>query len=475
MPFLKTALLAAAGLLPAAPLYAQTAAPQPPMYPVAGYTAAVVSGPPQGLDNLVTSQVIEKFDLPQKHVVKDGDELTLDQCLSIALDQDPDLLASRFSAQAAQAALKGSKSAYYPAINAQVYAQKYGAPYTNPQDPYVTTQQQKYTLGGGGISLKQLLLDFGSRSGSIGASSAGYKASLYDLENLATQIARDIKQYYYDVIRAKRALDVNIETVSQYEQHLAVAQAQFGQGSKPKYDVTKAETDLSGAQLGLIRARNEYELARIRLNSAMFLTKPGRYSVRDTLDYTDYSIALDDILNKAYENRPDLKALAQQYAAAEFEVRQARSDYYPSFYASGAYNAAGSETPASQNWNAGLSLELNIFQGMKTRAAVERGNARQNALKAQLYSKGRDIYMEAQKSLLALSEAEERISNAAAQVKEASENLEIATVRYQTGISTPIELTDATASYSDAKLQFITALYDYKIAQADIEKTMGSR
>lgn len=468
--------LTVAALLSAGRLCAQPVSSQPddlPVLPLDGYSANVVSGAAVNVDDLSESKVIFKYNLPQTHTVKDGDELTLDQCMTIALDQDPDLLVSRFSAQAQAAALKGSKSAYYPELNAKLAAQKYGAPYTNGNDIYVQTQQQKYSLGSGGLTLKQLLLDFGGRSGAIGASSAAYNAARYDLESLATEVARDIKQYYYSVIRARRSVEVNTEKVAQFEQHLQVARAQFEQGTKPKYDVTKAETDLTGSQLDLIRARNDYELARLNLNTAMFLTNPGKYSIKDTLDYVDYEIGLDAILSRAYDQRPDFQSLMAQYHGVENTIKQAKSGYFPALYANGAYNALGSETPYSQNWNAGVSLELNLFQGMKTKAAVEESTAKLEAMRAKLYAKGRDIYLQAQQGLLALSEAEERIINAQAHVKEASENLQIATVRYRTGISTPLELTDATTSYSNAKLQFISALYDYKMAQADIEKTMG--
>ncbi|MFA6584649.1 MAG: TolC family protein, partial [Elusimicrobiaceae bacterium] len=424
-------------------------------------------------DDVMVSTLALRFNIPQKHKIAKGETLTLQKCIEIALDQDPDLLNKQYAALGKQAEVKGAKSTYYPQIDASVSAYRYGAPYTNTNDTRVALQQGTYTQGAAGVTLKQLLLDFGSRSGSINSSRSAYAASRQDLEDLATTVTNSVKKYYYNVIQARRALEVNKEKVAQFKQNLSVAQAMFKNGQKPKYDVTKAETDLSGAQLDLIKARNDYDLAWVSLNSLMFLISPQPFHIEDNLDYVDYNITLDEILSKAFLNRPDLKMLQEQYNAMQFTLKATRSAYYPSLYANGAYNTTGTESPYSQNWNAGLSLQLNIFQGMKTRAAVEQNTAQLNSVRAQIYSKGRQIYLEAAQSVLNLNQSEERIINAQAQVKQATENLQIATVRYNTGISTPLELTDATTAYSSAKLQLIKALFDFKVAQADIEKAMG--
>ena len=80
-----------------------------------------------------------------------------------------------------------------------------------------------------------------------------------------------------------------------------------------------------------------------------------------------------------------------------------------------------------------------------------------------------------QQAYLNLKEAEERLPAAELAVKQAEENLELANGRYEAGVGNPIEVTDAQVGLSNAKLSYIQALYDYKVALASLERAMGVR
>ena len=123
-----------------------------------------------------------------------------------------------------------------------------------------------------------------------------------------------------------------------------------------------------------------------------------------------------------------------------------------------------------------IGCRLNTsFEGFKTKNKVKEAQAKLGVLNAKIDSLKLQIYLEAKQSYLNLKEAEKSIFNASLQVKQATETLELANLRYETGLGTPLEVTDATVAYSDAKLQFTDALYKYRIAQSNIEKAMGMR
>jgi outer membrane protein TolC len=85
------------------------------------------------------------------------------------------------------------------------------------------------------------------------------------------------------------------------------------------------------------------------------------------------------------------------------------------------------------------------------------------------------IRQEVRKGILEMKKARETIVNAEIQVRQASENLELANLRYQTGLGTPLDVTNATVAYSNAKLTRIAARYNQVIARANVEKAMGNR
>ena len=119
--------------------------------------------------------------------------------------------------------------------------------------------------------------------------------------------------------------------MEQYQNDLKIAQAHFAAGTKPKYDVTKAQTQVSQAQLQLIKAENGVSLAKTALT--VLMNAPGHtadYNVVDILDYSEYPADVNAVLNKAFTTRPDLLSLQKQAESANLNLSAAKADRYPS-------------------------------------------------------------------------------------------------------------------------------------------------
>ncbi len=123
----------------------------------------------------------------------------------------------------------------------------------------------------------------------------------------------------------------------------------------------------------------------------------------------------------------------------------------------------------------GIGLTMNIFDGLSTTNKIEEAISYKNKIEADIRTLKLQIMLEVQQAYLNIIKAQEAISNTEIQIKQAKENLELANFRYDAGLSDPLEVTDATVSYSNARLANINALYDYKIAQVNLEKAMGKR
>ena len=96
-----------------------------------------------------------------------------------------------------------------------------------------------------------------------------------------------------------------------------------------------------------------------------------------------------------------------------------------------------------------------------------------NTLSANETSLRHAIFLEVQTDYLNLGEARQRVGAAKLVVDQAKENLDVATGMYKYGVGNALDMTDALISYSSAQTSYVSALYDYKIAQANIEKAMG--
>ena len=325
-------------------------------------------------------------------------------------------------------------------------------------------------------TLRQTLFDFGKTRTNVDIQKQNIDASKADLENTEEQIILNAKLAFYELLRAKRNRAVADETVNQFKQHLEQAKAFYEVGTKPKFDVTRAEVDLSNAILGRIRAENSVRLAKVSLNNAMGVPDAPEYDIEDNLSFVKYVVELEDAVKKAYDNRPDMKAFVARRIAAEKAVYAAKTGYFPILTGDANWSwAAAKFDSKDSSWSAGMTLSIPIFNGFLTKNQVSEAKANLSILVANEEALRQNVLLEVQQSYLTLIEQEERIATVEIAIRQAKENHEIVIGRYAAGVGNPIEVTDAEVSLSLAKVAYNDALRDYKVAAASLEKAMGVR
>jgi outer membrane protein TolC len=125
------------------------------------------------------------------------------------------------------------------------------------------------------------------------------------------------------------------------------------------------------------------------------------------------------------------------------------------------------------SWNASVVLSMPLWDGGLSRAQ-EVENKRQVSQLRQTYEQVRQgIELEVKQSLLSIEEARQRIATAETAVTQAEESLRIARVRYEAGVSTSVELTDAETALTQARTNRVNATYDYALALARLDKARG--
>jgi len=407
-------------------------------------------------------------------VISEGEHLTMARCLDIALANQPTIQQYYYAIQVNEALLGQARSTYYPQVDLTSLYGRYNA-LSQQNDVHSPITQYGYDYIGNNIALKQKIFDFGKREAGVDVALLNRKSAQHDADYQLTTVINGVKTAYYNVLRAKRARDVTAEARDQYRQQLENAKVFFEAGKKPKYDVTSAEVNLSDAEVKLINAENELDNAWVMLNNAMGYDGSSRYTIEDTLRPAAYEVIEQEALNQAYQQRSDLQSLLAQRGAAERAVDVAKRDYLPSLDASAGYDFAGSQTPLSQGWNVGVSLSWNLFRGLSTKKEIDKAKANLKIVEAKIALLKLQIRQEIKKAILDLKKAKETIANAEIQVRQATENLEQAGLRYRAGLGTPLDVTNATVSYSNAKLTQITAVYNLILSKANIEKAMGNR
>jgi outer membrane protein len=416
-------------------------------------------------------------------IIRKDEMLTLRRCIEIALIKHPTILAGQNNVSASQSRVGQAKSNYYPQIDLSASYSRI-KPLTGAQR-LVSTGIDGTSAGNatnsfdqftGSVSLLQNIYDFGKTSSQVDIQKFNLDSSRSDLETTIEQVLLNVKQSYYGVLQAKRNRDVAQDTVKQFQLHLDQAKGFYEVGTHPKYDVTKAEVDLSNAKLSLIRAENALKVARVTLNNAMGVPDAPDYFVEDNLGFEKYDITLSRAIETAYQDRPDLKSAVATRKSFERSIDFAKTGYYPALTGNASYDRSDTIFfPEGHGWSVGVALSFPVFNGFLTKNQVEEAKANLGVAQANEETLRQSILLDVQQAYLNLIVAEESIANTDLTVKQATENLEIANGRYAAGVGNPIEVTDAEVSLANAKTSYIQALYDYKVARANLEKAMGVR
>ncbi|HEY6011479.1 MAG TPA: TolC family protein, partial [Nitrospirota bacterium] len=385
-----------------------------------------------------------------------------------ALKNNPVISAASGAMQVSRSRVGQARSNYYPQITASAGYSEYSL-VTDPSNAHLN----QYT---GSVTVSQNIFDFGRTWNQVTVQQKNAVASGQDLRNTTAAIVLNVKQAYYALLQAEKNRDVLKETVKSFEQHLEQAQGFFDAGVKSKFDVTKAGVDLSNARLNLIRAENTLRIARVTLNNTMGLPDAPEYAIEDCLAFQKRTIAFEEARDRAYANRPDLQSVIARREAAEASVSLARSNYLPTLSGNASYMRSDEKyVPEPSGWSAGVTVTVPLFSGFLTSYQVKEAKENLLVLRANEETLKQGILLDVQQAYLNLQEAEERVTVAELTVKQAEENYEIARGRYDAGVGSPIEETDALVALSNARMSNIAALSDYKVAEAALVKAMGEQ
>ena len=408
------------------------------------------------LNNALAAELIAK-----------GDVLNLQQCIKIALKKHPSINAAASTIRITDSKIGQARAGYFPQLSFQSGYQRTGpAPpaiiNTDPNNHYSNT-----------LSLSQTIFDFGKTYNQVQIQSLGKESSQADLQDISEQVILGVKQTYYGYLQAKMSRDVAQDTVNQFQQHYEIAKVFFETGKISKIDVTSAEVNLSNANINLLKAENALRIAKITLTNAMGIMNAPEYEIKDDLAYRPYDISLDEALKNAYKNRPDLLSTLKKKEGLEKTIDLNKKGYLPVLAGGAAYGYTGNDIAMDKEWSVGVTLTFPLFSGLSTKYQVDEAKANLDVLKANEDSLMQKVYLQVESAYLSLKEAAERISAGKIIVKQAEETVELAKGRYAAGVGSSIEITDAMITLNNAKMTYITALADYSVAQANLEKAIG--
>jgi len=291
-------------------------------------------------------------------------------------------------------------------------------------------------------------------------------------------VALNVRTFYFAARANKLLVQVARDTLANQQKHLNQVNGFVKVGTQPEIALAQQRTAVANAQVQLINAENNYEVAKAQLNQAIGMERDTNYDVEDesTPPIAGEDSDTDPLLVEALKARPDYISLEKQVDAQRLAIWAARTSYGPNLQASTTFNDAGNVDAANQlawNWTLNLTLNWQLFSGGLTWYTVKEQKANLDSIEAQRDLVRQQVRLGVEQARLAVRAAKAAVGAANEAETNAKEQLRLAEGRYAAGVGSIIELGDAQVTATTAQAQRVQADYNVSTARAQLLNALG--
>jgi outer membrane protein len=400
--------------------------------------------------------------------------LTLEQAQQIAIQNHPQVQGAMALAAAAKAQVTQAKSSYYPTAYGSATA--VDAENNSRIAAGALNNSIIYERYANGLTVNQLLTDFGRTHEMVKSSDLHAKAQQENVVTTRADVLLAVGQAYYGVLRANAVLTVAQQTVKARQlvsdQVTALERNQLRSG----LDVTFANVDLAQAQLLLIQAQNDVDAAQANLSAALGFGDQRTFQVQDEALPGAPPADFADLLQQALMNRPELIGMRLDAASAHAFATAQRDLWFPTLSAAGSAGLTpyGATELAPRYAAAGVNLNIPIFNGHLFGALRTEANENAIAQDENLRNEADIIARDVRTAWLDANSAYQRLAVTNELLDEANQSVSLAQSRYNLGLSSIIELSQAQLNETQAQIQAASAKYDYQMQTAVLNFQIGA-
>lgn len=448
-------------------------------------------------------------------------EFSMEDCINYALKHDPNIKIYEDNQKAQKSNVGIAKSSYFPSLFGGTGYNINNTSYSGDINNSLNNNYYGLNLG-----INERIWDFGYTSAKINMNKFNFEAAGYDLNNVILNSIYNVKTAYTKVLAARANEDICLRSVRINELNVTRTKAMYEVGLKSKIDVVNAQVYLTDAKIALLQAQNEYQSALIGLNNSMYYVNAPDYSIKDTetfnfqknysvkneinvaydrknydpngveaeikdgailtsgiekrdilktYTFKPFALSMQDAINQAYENRPDLKSLELVKKASEEALKAIKRSYYPALNASAGYSYAKRTEYSANAVGIYAGMDLPTINAMSIKYKIDQGKSYLDIAVNNVDLMKKNIYFQVQEYYVNMKQLEKRIPLMSEKVAQTLENFELADGRYAVGVGNYLELQDAQTNYNNAQLAFVRSVFDYNEARFYLEKAIGIR
>jgi outer membrane protein len=413
---------------------------------------------------------------PQNAMQPAGPQLILAQAEQMAIRSNPNISVARLLALAQAQVTREVRSAEMPtaigdltAVDAHDNSRITAGLLNNPT---------VYDRAAGGLSVSQLITDFGRTHNLVLSAESTAKAQLESEHATELDITLTVDQAFYQALTAQAVLKVAQSTVAERQATSDQVGALTRAKIRSDLDLSFADVQLSQSQLLLLDAENSQQAAMAALNTVLGSEQDLQYALVDETN-SNPAPAPDDpeaLVTAAFTARPDLAALndqflaARQYSTAEHEL------WLPTVSAMAA--AGGTPVRADQiqsSWYgaAGGNISIPVFNGFLYNAEARDAKLRAQAAQENVRNLRDTIARDVRTAVLNAQTAYQRIAVTKQLLDQSNFALDLASARYKIGLSGIVEISEAQLNQTQAEIDNTNARYAYQTALAVVRYEIG--
>jgi len=407
---------------------------------------------------------------------------TLDRAVATALERNPDARAARARIEGAQALADQAQAAWRPQVSLS-------GRYTNTNGAMpafgAILNQRAFNSGldfnrPGHIdnlnatgTIAYNVYSGGRATAGRTAARAGAEAASLDLRTAHQHLATEVVRAALNLRKAREAVTALEGGVRAYEAAVAAAQARFDAGQLLK-------ADLLGLQVQLAQTREQLSSAR---HGAALATRAFNYVLGVEVQDATVELAADDPAlarltlpdTRDFSGRPELLGLQARVRAAEAMVEAARGGRKPTVnaFASYQYDHGWRLSRHGDSWLAGVSVDVNVFDGGQTSGKVRQSSAELTEVRELLRRAELGIGLEVEQARLRHADAAERLTVSARAVEQATEAAALSRARFEKEALVSADLIGAESRLLDAQLRRTIAGADERLALVELRRALG--
>jgi outer membrane protein len=404
-------------------------------------------------------------------------KLTLQEAEAMALQNHPQVQAAQNELNYSNQLIIENRSAYYPNVTGDLTgSQGNNSARIGAGD---IASSRLFNRFGQGLVIRQLVTDSGRTPNLVGSSRLQAQAVAQTAQATRYDVLLQVNRAYYDVLHAQAVVKVAAETVSA-RQLLSDQVTELARNNlRSQLDVSFAEVNVSEAKLLLLRAQDSLQGTLAELGRAIGSDQAANYQLSDEALPTGPPATTDQLVAQALVNRPELAGLrfsrdsAYKFADAEKDLSRPTV----SVIAVGGFvpfiNSPSSSPVPAEYEGIAANVSMPVFNGhlfsARREAAFQRAMESDQRLRDEQQRISRDVRV----AWASATDAFQRIDVTAQFLRQAALALDLAQGRYNLGLSSIVELTQAQLNLTTAEIENLNAKYDYQTLYSALQYTIG--